>query len=136
MSVIKEFLLFTAGMIITVSLAIVSFNIYMKAAVLGRGIAEREQIAIDELEEFEVMRFDGCVIDGSRAISYIKRIYGTRNIPIEVKKGGKTFTVDDKAVSELRKTNSSFYLSPLEKYRVSVLTDENDSANRIKIELD
>ena len=40
MSVIKEMILFGAGLMITVSLAIISFNIYERAAEMGKGIAE------------------------------------------------------------------------------------------------
>ncbi|MCR5584171.1 MAG: hypothetical protein K6F63_01900 [Lachnospiraceae bacterium] len=136
MSVIKEFILFAAGLVITVSLALISFNVYEKAADLGKGIAEREQIAIDEFKEYEVTRFDGSVIDGSKAISYIRKMYETRDIQIEVVKGERSFLIDARSIDELRKTTSDYYMSPLKKYKVSVSFDENDAADKIKIEMD
>ena len=135
MSVVKEFLIFTVGLIITVSLAVISFNVYSEAAALGKGIAEREQSALNELEEYEMTRFDGSVIDGSRAISYIKKMYETRDVQIQVANGKKTFLIDRDSIEGLRKINSSFYMNPMEKYKVSVMLDENDAADRIIIEL-
>ncbi len=135
MSVVKEFLIFTVGLIITVSLAVISFNVYSEAAALGKGIAEREQSALNELEEYEMTRFDGSVIDGSRAISYIKKMYETRDVQIQVANGKKTFLIDRDSIEGLRKINSSFYMNPMEKYKVSVMFDENDAADRIIIEL-
>jgi hypothetical protein len=135
MSVVREFILFAAGLVITVSLALISFNVYEKAAELGKGIAEREQTVIDEFREYEITRFDGNVIDGSRAISYIRRMYETEDIRIEVVKGGRSFLIDDSSIRELRKTTSDYYLSPLKDYKVSVSFDENDTVNRIRIEM-
>ncbi len=135
MSVIKEFILFAAGMVMTVSLAVIGFNIYSKAADVGRNIAEREQYALKELKEYDVMRFDGNEVDGSRAISYIKRIYATRDIPIEVTNEVKSFVVDGDSIEEIRNTASAYYLNPLKKYFVTVFTDANDEAEKIKIEI-
>ena len=90
---------------------------------------------MNELEEYEMTRFDGSVIDGSRAISYIKRMYETRDVQIQVANGKKTFLIDRDSIEGLRKINSSFYMNPMEKYKVSVMFDENDAADRIIIEL-
>ena len=134
MSVIKEMILFGAGLVITVSLAFIGFNIYGKAAEIGKEITEREESTLNELREYDIMRFDGCVIDGSRAISYIRRIYAKEDIPIEVVKDGRSFTVDGDSVSEIRNTASGYYLNPLKEYYVKVSIDENDAVGRITIE--
>ncbi len=134
MSVIKEFILFAVGMIITVSLAVISINVYSKAEEVGRGIAEREQYALNELKEYDVMRYDGTEVDGGKAISYIRRMYSTRDIPIEVKYGGKSFVVDGDSISGIRDTASVYYLNPLKKYYISVSTDENDAVREIVVE--
>ena len=135
MSVIKEFILFAAGIVITVSLAVIGFNIYSKAAEMGRQITENEQYALKELKEYEVMRFDGSEVDGSRVISYIKKIYATRDIPIEVTNDAGSFVVDNASIEEIRNTASSYYLNPLKKYTVTVLSDANDEVAKIKIEI-
>ncbi len=134
MSVIKEFILFAVGIVITVSLAVISINIYSRAAELGRGISAREEAALGELKEYDLLRFDGSEVDGSRTISYIRRMYATRDIPIEVVKDGRRFFIDGNNLSDLRNTSSIYYISPLEQYRVSVSFDENDAASKITIE--
>ncbi len=134
MSVIKEFILFAVGIVITVSLAVISINIYSRAAELGRGISAREEAALGELKEYDLLRFDGSEVDGSRVISYIRRMYATRDIPIEVVNDGRRFYIDGNNMSELRNTSSVYYISPLEQYHVSVSFDENDAASKITIE--
>ncbi len=134
MSVIKEFIMFAAGIVITVSLAAIGFNIYSEAAELGKGIAGKERSAIEELREYELMRFDGSEVDGSRAISYIKRIYRDYDIPIEVTGNGRSYVIDGDSIGEIRNTSSVYYMNPLRKYLISVSVDENDAASGITIE--
>ena len=134
MSVIKEFILFAVGIVITVSLAVISFNVYSKAEEVGKGIAEREQAVINELRDYDLMRYDGSEIDGSKAVSYIKKMYSTRDVTIEVTSGGRKFVIDGTSIGEIRNTSSVYYLNPFKKYYVSVGTDENDAANVITIE--
>ena len=134
MSVIKEFVMFSAGLVITVSLVMVSFGIYRRAAALGNGIMAREQNTFMEMWDYELTRFDGSEIDGSKAISYIRKVYAGFDVPITVTNGRKTFTVDGESIDKIRDSASDYYMNPMKKYKVRVYFDENDAANQITIE--
>lgn len=134
MSVVKEFILFAAGLVITVSLAMIGFKVYSKAAEIGKNIVEQEENSIRELKEYEITRFDGTEIDGSRAISYVKKMYASEGITVEVRTEKKSFVMDEISAACIRDTSSVYYMNPLKKYHVTVRFDENDAVNKITVE--
>ncbi len=134
MSAVKEMILFAAGLMVTVFVCGISFRIYERAEVIGEKIVEREEQSIADIMEYELTRYDNSDIDGSRAISYIRRAYSEYGASITVNNTKTTFTVDTDTIDEIRDVDSGYYIDPLKKYSVNVSFDENDVIDGITIE--
>ncbi len=83
MSVIKEMIMFAAGLMMTVFVCGISFRIYDRAEVLGEKVIEREEQNIADIMEYELTRYDDDSINGSQAISYIRRAYAEYGVNID-----------------------------------------------------
>lgn len=134
MSAVKEMILFAAGLMVTVFVCGISFRIYERAEVIGEKIVEREERSITDIMEYELTRYDNSEIDGSHAISYIRRAYSEYGASITVTNAQTTFTVDTDTIEEIRDTESGYYINPLKKYNVNVNFDENDVIDKITID--
>ncbi len=133
MSVIKEMIMFAAGLMMTVFVCGISFRIYDRAEVLGEKVIEREEQNIADIMEYELTRYDDDSINGSQAISYIRRAYAEYGVNIEVKTENAEFVVDGNNLNEIRRVGSPNYINPSGNYSVNVDFDENDTVKQINI---
>lgn len=134
MHVSKEFLMEAVGLSLLVVLILISMQMFQKATKITSLLAEGQDKQIMELEEYEIVKYDGLLIDGMTAISYIKKMIGTYELPVNVTTVQKEFVVEEKADYEsLRDITSEKYINPLAKYHCEVARDENGVITEIRI---
>ena len=134
MRVSKEFLMEAVGLSLLVALILISVQMFQRANKITTLLEQEQERQIRELEEYEIVRYDGFQIDGITAIGYIKTLVGTYEIPAQVTTENSTFIIKEKEeYSSLRDPNSSNYIFPLSLYLCKVVRDENGSIIEVKI---
>lgn len=133
MSISKEFLLEAVGLSILVALLFISVQLFQRAARLTALLEEGQEQQITELEEYEIIRYDGLKFDGLTAVNYIKRMTGSYHLTVELENTKGSFTIKKEDYNELRNSNSEKYVSPLATYACEVLRDENQAISKIRI---
>ena len=137
MRVSKEFLMEAVSLSLLVALILISVQMFQRANKITLLLEEGQEQKIQELEEYEIVRYDGMEIDGVTAIGYIKTLVGTYQIPTNVTTQKNTFIVNDKGeYSSLRDPNSDKYIFPLSLYLCEVIRDENGSIVEVKITME
>lgn len=134
MRVSKEFLMEAVSLSLLVALILISVQMFQRANKITILLEEGQEQKIQELEEYEIIRYDGMEVDGVTVIGYIKTLVGTYQIPISITTENNTFIVKDKEeYSSLRDPNSDKYIFPLSLYLCEVIRDENGSIIEVKI---
>lgn len=134
MQVSKEFLMEAVGLSLLVALILISTQLFQRAVKITALLEEGQVEQIAELEEYEIVKYDGLLIDGMTAISYIKRMTGSYELPVNVVLEQEEFVVTERSeYDELRNINSEKYMNPLMKYRCEVHRDENEVITEITI---
>lgn len=136
MSVSKEFLMEAAGLTILVALLFVGVQVFQRAVKLTNLLEEGQEQQISELEEYEIIKYDGLKIDGMTAVNYIKRMTGSYAMVVELETVEGSFVITKEDYSELKDSTSKKYVSPLAMYDCEVLRDENRSIAKIKITIE
>lgn len=137
MNVSKEFLLEAVGLSLLVALILIGMQLFQRAVKITTLLEEGQEQQILELEEYEIVKYDGLLVDGMTAISYIKKMTGTYNFTVQVVTENGAFEVSGQTeYAELRKPDSEKYINPLVKYRCEVVRDENKVITGIKIVLE
>ncbi|MBR6359411.1 MAG: hypothetical protein IKS11_07155 [Lachnospiraceae bacterium] len=140
MNVVKEFILLAAGLILTVALAITGFQIFRNADRMGHALSESGQKRLEEFSEYELNKYEGLEVSGSRIITYVKQLNSEYDaeilLTVSNPASGEGFTYE---LSEapgwqaLRDTSSVYYINPLKKYTVTVVKDENAALESVVI---
>ena len=134
MHVSKEFLLEAVGLSLLVVLILISMQMFQRATKITSLLEEGQEKQITELEEYEIIKYDGLMIDGMTAISYIKKMTGTYELPVSVTTLQQEFVVVEKTEwDSLRDIDSQKYINPLAKYHCEVARDENEVITEIRI---
>ena len=137
MHISKEFLLEAVGLSMVVALILISMQIFQRAVKITTLLEKNQEQQLLELEEYEIVKFDGVLIDGMTAISYIKKMTGTYELPVHVVTTRGEFTVmDESQYGNLRNMESEQYMIPLAKYRCEVVRNENEVITNIKIQIE
>ncbi len=137
MHVSKEFLMEAVGLSLLVALILISMQMFRRAVQLSSLLEENQEQQIAELEEYEIVRYDGLLIDGMTAVGYIKRMVGGYDLTVHVTtEEGKCVISDRSEYPELRNVESEKYINPMAKYRCEVIRDENESIREIKLEIE
>ena len=133
MHVSKEFLMEAVSLSLLVALILISIQMFERANKITALLEEGQEKQIMELEEYEIVRYDGFQIDGMTAIGYIKTVVGTYQLPVIVTTKTNTFVVKERnEYSSLRDPNSEKYIYPLSLYLCEVIRDENESIKEIE----
>ena len=134
MDVVRQFLMMAAGLIITVSLIIIGYNIFDGAVNIGNKIVSSEQETLQRLEEDEIYMYEGLDITGTKVINYVEKMYLDHGIDVSITNAFGTFSVSElENISALRDTAGIYYLSPVKKYRISVTCDNNGEPDVISV---
>ncbi len=137
MHVSKEFLMEAVGLALLVALIFVSMQLFQRATKITTILGEGQEQRLSELEEYEIVQFEGLLIDGMTAVSYIKKMVGTYELPVTVVTAAEEFKVTDRSQYDgLRDTESGQYINPLAKYRCEVVRDENEVITEVKIKVE
>lgn len=137
MHISKEFLLEAVGLSLVVALILISMQIFQRAVKITSLLEKDQEQRIVELEEYEIVKYDGLQIDGMTVVSYVKKMIGTYDLPIRIISEEGEFTVSERSqCASLRDTTSKQYVNPFAKYWCEVIRDENEVITEIKIEKD
>ena len=137
MHISKEFLLEAVGLSLVVALILISMQIFQRSAKLTATFEKSQEQQIAELEEYEIVKFDGMQMDGVTVISYIKKMIGTYELPVWILKEKGVFVISDTSqYVSLRDADSELYINPFGKYRCEVIRDENEAISEIKIHVE
>lgn len=135
MHISKEFLIEAVGMSLLVALILISMQMFQRAVKITSLLEEGQEQQITELEEYEIVKYDGLLIDGMTAISYIKRMVSVYGLKVSVVSLNGEFSITMRSECEdLRNINSEKYINPMLKYRCKVIRDENEVITELKIE--
>ena len=137
MHVSKEFLLEAVGLSLLVALILISMQMFQRATKITSLLEDGQEKQIMELEEYEIVKYDGLLIDGMTAISYIKKMVGTYELPVRVTTTQKEFLVEEKEDCDaLRDIESVKYINPLAKYHCEVSRDENEVITEVRLKVE
>ena len=132
----KKTLWYAFGLMITVALMFIGLSIFQRAEKTADTLAKGQDAANKNIEEYEIVKFDGYDISGSQAIYYAKEVVGNHGIPVTFKTTlvPAGFVVSDSSLyGEFRDLNSSYYINPIIQYTVEVKRDENDTITGVEI---
>lgn len=137
MHISKEFLLEAVGLSLLVALIFISMQLFQRATRLTGLLEERQENQITQLEEYDIVKYDGIRINGMTALSYIKTVTGSYHVPVKVVTETAEFTVlEISDYAELRKIESETYINPQAYYLCTVIRNENEAIKEITIELE
>jgi len=130
----KEFLLEAVGLSLLVALLLISMQMFQKATKITMLLEENQERQIAELEEYEITKYDGIVLDGITALNYAKKMTGTYKLPVIVTTiKGEFSVIGQTDYEEMRNIISEKYVNPLAKYRCELVRDENAVIAEIRI---
>lgn len=134
MNVSKEFLMEAVGLSLLVALIFISMQMFQRAVKVSALLNTEQEEKIIMLEEYEIVKYDGLLVDGLTAVGYIKKMVGNYELPIVVESGTESFSVTEREQFEmLRDIDSEHYISPYTIYRCLVIRDENEVITEIKL---
>jgi hypothetical protein len=86
------------------------------------------------LEEYEITKYDGLLIDGMTAVGYIKKIVGGYELPVIVEVEQNEIIVRERnEFGMLRDVDSEKYINPYAIFRCQVIRDENEVIIEIRL---
>lgn len=134
MSISKEFLLEAVGLSLLVALLLVGVKVFQRTNDFISAMDREQERRIEEWQEYEVVQYDGRVVDGITAISYIRNTVGQYNVPIYVETIEHAFWITKpEDYKGLRDMTSEHYMNTLALYQCQVIRNENDSIEQVEI---
>lgn len=134
MQISKEFLMEAVGLSLLVALALIGMQLFQRSIKITEMLNEEQEKKITEMEEYEIVKYDGLFVDGMTVISYIKTMVNVYGLPVHVTDDKRSFTVSDTSeFGNLRNMESDWYINPVEQYECTVKRDENGAINNIMI---
>lgn len=134
MHISKEFLMEAVGLSLLVALIFISMQMFQRAVKISTLLNAEQEEKILMLEEYEIVKYEGLLMDGLTAVGYIKKMVENYELPIVVKNGTESFDVTKREDFELlRNIDSEKYISPYAIYRCWIVRDENKVITEIKL---
>lgn len=134
MQVSKEFLMEAFGLSLLVALMLIGVHLFQRGTRLTNLLEQNQERQIAQLEEYEIVKYDGLWMDGMTTVNYIKTITGVYHLPVEVNTVLGSFLVTDREeYTQLRDIHSEKYINPLAKYQCEVQRDENGEICKVEI---
>lgn len=128
MHISKQFLIEAVGLILTVSLIMTGVRLYQRANHAVMAMEQQQNRRFQQMEEYEIVKYEGCSIDGTTAVAYIKHLVGTYGLPVTVTTADGTFQIEERLqYANLRNMESGQYINPLGRFQCEVLRDENSA---------
>jgi len=135
MHVGKEFLIEAVSLSLLVALIIISMQMFERTVKISSLLEQSQEKMISEMEEYEIVKYEDCLVDGMTVINYIKKMISIYHLPVHVTTDQEEFCVSEYAdYTDLIKSDSEKYIRPLAKYRCRVIRDENGTITEIRME--
>ena len=96
MQISKQFLIEAVGLILTVSLILTGVRLYQRANRAVVMMEQRQDRQFQQMEEYEIVKYEGCSIAGTTAIAYIKHLVGTYGLQVTVTPAGGKCQVEER----------------------------------------
>ena len=134
MHISKEFLMEAVGLSLLVALIFIGMQMFQRAVKVSTLLNAEQEEKIIMLEEYEIVKYDGLLIDGLTAVGYIKKMVGNYELPIRVEHGAESFSITEREQFELlRDIDSEKYISPYAIYRCLIIRDENEVITEVEL---
>ena len=134
MQISKEFLVEAVGLSLLVALIFVGMQMFQRTMRVTAILENNQEEKITMLEEYEIVKYDGLVLDGMTVVNYIKNMVGEYELPVIIESEQKTFVVADRTeLGLLRDVDSEKYINPYATYRCTVVRDDNEVINEIRL---
>lgn len=134
MQISREFLMEAVGLSLMVALIFIGLQMFQRTMKVTAILENNQEEKIAMLEEYEIVKYDGFVIDGMTAVNYIKNMVVEYELPVVVEFGQKTFVVSDRTeLGLLRDVDSEKYINPYATYCCMVVRDDNEAVNEIRL---
>lgn len=135
----QKFLLGAVGLIVTVLLIYAGLNIYNRSKQVSDHVSEEQAKNLQDTKEYNLLKYDGCIINGSTAINYVKTCISDYSVEAHIIKGS-----GDTATTGYIKYSSDFtamrdvtahlqYINPLKEYKCVIRRNGNDAVVYVEI---
>lgn len=132
MNISKEFLMEAVGLSLLVALILIGMRMFQRTIKITNLLEHQQEQKINELEEYELVKYEGLVIDGMTALGYIKNVVGEYRLTVTIEEMQRKFSISDRAeFGQLRNVDSEKYISPYGFYQCRISRDENEAITEI-----
>lgn len=132
MNISKEFLMEAVGLSLLVALILIGMQMFQRTIKITNLLERQQEQKIAELEEYELVKYEGLVIDGMTALGYIKKVIGEYHLPVIIEEKQRKFSVSEREeFGQLRNVDSEKYISPYAFYQCNIIRDENEVITEI-----
>ncbi|MCR5154774.1 MAG: hypothetical protein K6B75_08020 [Lachnospiraceae bacterium] len=136
MQVSKHFIVEAVGLLITVALLSIALGMYKNTEDGLRSIKHRQEATLKRLEEYEITKYDGCLVKGSMAASFVRMAVCDYGLHANISTGKTNYTICEAEMCYLMNNISADeYVNPLNSYKCRVYRDVNGALSEISIEL-
>jgi len=142
MDSLNKFFLMAAGLIVTAGLIFVGFRMADIGTETANQVIEKFSGLKKELEENEIMQYDGTTVSGSDVVNFMRKHLSQRagedeaGMKITVIKGNKSASYQKyEEISEIYNFSHVSYIDPSVLFQGSVIKNENGVISEVKFEL-
>lgn len=134
MNVSKEFLMEAVGLSLLVALLMFGVQMFQNASGLMKYMEERQEETLTRMQEYEIVQYDGQILDGITAISYIKTMVNQYALPVRIETAETIYEVKTgKEAAMLRDSTSEYCMSAFQEYECHVVWGENKNVEYIRM---
>lgn len=134
MNISKEFLMEAVSLSLLVALILIGMQMFKKTIKITNLLEQQQEQTITELEEYELVKYEGLVIDGMTVLGYIKNVIVEYHVPVIIEEKQRTFLVSEREeFGQLRNVDSEKYISPYSFYQCNIIRDENEVITEINL---
>lgn len=131
MDSVNKFFLIAVGLIVTGALVLLGFRMANIGKDTGGDVINRFIEFSTELQEVEIMQYDGATVSGSDVINFIRKNLSeypagsTVPFTIVVKTGTVTTHKDNSAIANIMNFSHVSYINPTAKFKGKVVRNTN-----------
>lgn len=141
MDSINKFFLIAAGLIITAGLIFVGLRMADMGTATANHVMGRFTSFMQEIEENEMMQYDGVTVPGSDVVNFMRKHLGQRanetedGMTVTVVKGKTSVSYQNyEEIKEIYNFSHASYIDPTVLFKGSVIKNENGVITEVKFE--
>ena len=141
MDSINKFFLIAAGVIITAGLIFLGFRMADMGTATANHVMGRFTSFMRDIEENEMMQFDGVTVAGSDVVNFMRKYLSQRTneteegMTVTVVKGATSISYQKyEEIKEIYNFSHASYIDPTVLFKGSVIKNENGVITEVKFE--